>query len=146
MTNKVTEAIDEMVREKTFSLDALNAINDLKTKARIMEGALDAAQKDVAKAKEDARLMSERYSECNAEVNAFKTREADLEKRERAIFEHEKASAVAQARSQAFGEAFGMVFRNTVVRETVNKSVPVAGPGGVMLTGFEGGTVERTTE
>lgn len=139
----LTKYIDQLVTDKTFSLDGLAAIQNLRSKAEEQEKKIDRL---VAAATTDQATISR----ITAERDALKSAEATLAARTEAvtareakIFEHEKTAATANASYSALQFAFQTVFRNTVTRESVNKAV-VAGQGGYPQSFPE--TTTRQTE
>ena len=142
--SELTILIDKLVTEKTFSLDALDAIKILRDKATaqdefIAEMKQQAQQKHadfLAVTKDRDRLFE---AEATLAARAFKVSE-----REEKVTSLEKAAAVAEAKAAALGHCFDTVFRNTVFREMSNRAVANHSNGGYPTTMPE--TSTRTTE
>jgi len=128
-TNLVA-AIDDLVEKKTFSLDALKAIQDLRAKA---EKSLETEAQNAAKITSQADNLSKLSAEINAWQSkdaALKAREDAVAKREAAITRLELETAVANAGMNVMRETVSMFLRNRVVREDIVSSTPVGVPGG----------------
>ena len=134
MTDKLTDAIDQLVQEKTFSLDALNAVGRLRDRA--------VAQEQQIRSLETLRESQGRaISDLQEQVRQLAEQEVGLRERERKVAEREAKAqqlevetAVAVAKSETFGIVFNTIFRNTAVRERVvrNETQFVSGPHGAM--------------
>jgi peptidoglycan hydrolase CwlO-like protein len=120
--SNLTAMIDKLVTEKTFTMDALQAIQELKVKAEHLEDSnlkLEAQLKD---SKAERSTLSNQLAMANGLVIDWKTREQELVKRELKVTEHEKTAAVANAVSAAYKDALKTVFAPNVVRQQVMTS------------------------
>lgn len=157
MSNKITEMIDQLVLEKTVSLDALNAINELKRHAQILD---DQVKERDRLHMEDAETIRQLRDQIN-DLNLSHQNVAQMLDQERKKVEHalkvEQEGKESKAELKGFREAMQMVFKPSAVRETIHKTVPVAvegnpgGNGSYASPGFvtlhpESGTIERTAE
>jgi len=116
-------SIDTLVQEKTFNLDALDAIKDLKTKAELLGSELDLMKKS-----RDASLAREEHcvktiEGLRAELNILRAREITLEAREKQASVLETQAAVAQAESRVWEKATRIVFAPNTVRENISRSL-----------------------
>lgn len=140
-TDELTKLIDNLVEQKTFGLDALGPIKDLRDKAATQESQLRASQREVQQNQNDLRARDVQIANLRAEVKDWTQRTAELENRERKVFDLEKASAVAMASSAVWSDAFHSIFKNTIVREGVQHSTPIAtqlqGTGGSYVQNYE---------
>lgn len=157
MSDSLTQMIDALVLEKTVSLDALNAINALKQQAALLDGQLRAADDRQMK---DAALIRELRDQIADLSNQHKQVVALLDqanKRVEAATKVEQEGKDAKAELRGFINAMQMVFKPAVVRETIQKTVPLAvegnrgGNGSYSSPGFvtqstETGTIERSAE
>lgn len=149
MTDKLTDAIDQLVQEKTFKLDALEAIGKLRSRAAAQEQEINAL---TAQRTEQYRTISElaaKIEENRQKEGALQLREGEVAKREVKAQQLEVEKAVAQAESRAYGTVFSTIFRNTAVREHVvrNEVQWVTTPSGPMsMNAPITETCERTAE
>lgn len=157
MSNKLTEMIDQLVLEKTVSLDALNAINKLKEEAARLEGQLKSAYEQHDR---DTKRLGDLQGELRVSQEQHLHVASLLDGAQKKILEIQKIELEgkeAKAELKGFREAMQMVFKPSVVRETIHKTVPVAvegnpgGNGAYASPGFvtlhpESGTIERTAE
>lgn len=126
---ELTRVIDDLVQKKTFSLDALDAVKDLKARAESMEKTLQSRESEIR----DIRAKNEEHiatiNNLKSQVEQHKLREANLLEREKAadkaIYEAEKHKAVADA----IRESMQTVFRPAAVRTEIHRSVAVPAGG-----------------
>jgi len=125
MSNELLTAIDRLVEEKTFNLDALEAIKDLRNKAQSLEDSLAVVRERADKFKienielrAEAELLQGRIDQYEAQASMLRTRQQQADE---AVFESEKHKAVAEA----YKDAMEIVFRPHAVRERVHQNIPV---------------------
>lgn len=151
MTNKLTEMIDGLVLEKTMSLEALNAINALKAQATLLEGQLKAADEREERLKKRIEELSATVLGKQSEIAQLAMKLDAFEKASERSAKAEREGHEAKAELKGFTAAMQMVFKPSVVRETIQKQVPVPVAGGGTYAGFidsrtETGLVERSAE
>lgn len=131
--NTLTQMIDQLVLEKTVSLDALNAINGLKSKAQQLEDQLNVAHQ---RHERDEKTIGGLHDRIKAIEEQFSFTSGLLKQREEQIKSmqaQELAGTKAVAELKGFTAAMEMVFKPAAVREQIqrNVAVPVTGsPGG----------------
>lgn len=151
------EMIDSLVLEKTVSLEALNAINALKAQASELETQLKQAdyrlehqQNTIQELRSEIRTLEGTIASQNTALDQQATRLKSAESIQREGME-------AKAELKGFVSAMQMVFRPSVVRESIQKQVPVpveGNPGGngysptsgYVAQGNVSGVVERSAE
>lgn len=118
----LTELIDKLITEKTFSLDGVKAIEQMRQKAEAQEARI-AEQKTTVDdlRKENATLRSEN-GRLSATLDDARKNEAALASREAMVVRHETARAVAEASMAAYKDAMTIVFRPNTVRETAQRN------------------------
>jgi len=129
---KLTELIESLIEEKTFSLEGVKAIEEMRQKAAAQEARIEATANEIKEARLEILSLETANSKLATAMALTEKREHDLAAREKAAFENEKKAAVSTAESSAYKHAFEIVFRSNTVRETIHHSVPVARnqPGG----------------
>lgn len=121
------DMIQKMVEDKTFSLEGLQAI------AKLRENAVE-NQTKILRYEEiikDIKLENERFREVHRELTkniedwkaAEKTKETAMAAREKNVSSLETRTAVAEAKESTLQSVFQTLFKNTVVRESVQRSV-----------------------
>jgi hypothetical protein len=132
MADDLTKFIDALVEKKTFGLEALGGVKELRDKAVRLEADLSRANQRIADFAQEVAAANRVIEHRDSDIRSWTQRQAELENRERKIFDLEKASAVAVAQSAVWDDAFHSIFRNSIVRETINRSVPLTRtyPGG----------------
>ena len=130
MDNRISQAIQDVINEGTFTPGALEQFKIALNKAVEVEnelaatrGELDAMMNRTAKAETLIDKMRE-------EAQLRFTREADLEKREAACHEAEIKNAADNARAETFDKCFNKVFGNVEIHRAVTGSKPVVQGGG----------------
>lgn len=119
---QLLKQIDALVTERTFSLEAVDAINQMRVMLATVTDERDDLNDKLNRAQQTI-IEQEFRTKRDADVLAkWGKREADLMAREQkaaaAIYEAEKHAAVALA----YKDAMGIVFRPNVMRETVARN------------------------
>src|SRR5271168_5185000 len=97
MNKELSEMIDRIVNEKTFTMDALEAIQALKVKAEQLETQNEKLTRDLTTQTKTVSELSAKLNEAlNTNIEWVK-REQSIEARELKAFENEKRAAVAEA-------------------------------------------------
>jgi chromosome segregation ATPase len=142
-TTQLSNMIEELVQQKTFGLDALEAIRTLKTKAEALEESVKNKNEVIERLQAEARALNERLSHQGEQLTQISARELAVAKREAEIQKLEVAAAVAQAESRTFRHALGVVFAPNTVRESVQRFGSTVSNGMTFPTN-EGGTTQHT--
>lgn len=129
MTDKrLTDIIDTIVSEKTFTAEGLRAIENIRGRAETLETQLTIANGHI-------QTLNKEAAEKGNEISRLKKRENDLLLREGAVAEREKkmtalemSSAVAQAKSDVLDKVVSGMLANRQIRESIVSSVPVFEP------------------
>lgn len=129
-TTDVSALIDELVADKTFSLDALDRVKAIKDANDKLVAELEDSRDTLARMNEyTAELVREKVS-LNTTIDDLRAELVGLretaDKGQKAIYEADKERAVAFA----YKSAMEIVFRPNAVRETVARNVSVAVPNG----------------
>lgn len=140
--NDLLAFIDKMVEQKTFGLDALKAISELRDKAEALNERLAVEKRNAERRAEDIRQRDARLASLESKVAALALRETAVADREAKATELEKRVAVAEAKHMATVETAAMFLRNSLVRESVQKTIVV--PGGIGGSGSAGYTMPVT--
>jgi hypothetical protein len=115
--------IDQMVVDNTFSLDALEGIKKLKDEFAKLESELALAQENARKAYLSENKALEQRGAARDELDALRKQVAEdndtVNAARAAIANADKQAAVAAA----YKDAMQIVFRPTVVRESVYRNI-----------------------
>lgn len=145
----ILKMIDELVEQKTFSLDALSAIKALREEAKVQAAEI-VKLKDSVKYQEAEKQRFERdLRHAESKLDKIAAREQAVAERESKITQLELDKAVASASLTSFKEACGMFLKNTIVRESVSSNArrPMPGPtGSYPIISDESGSESRTRE
>lgn len=125
-THELSEMIDALVREKTFSLDAIDAVKALRDKAKDLEQTIERRNGDLATVSKNAANMEREIGALKREIESLSKIHDGIAEREAKVVENEKLAAVAKAESAAYKHALETVFRPNTVRERVIDNIPIA--------------------
>lgn len=121
----IIEIVDKLIQEKTFSLDALSAIEELKEKAAELGNSLSEAQDACNQYDSDLTKSESHLASASLDIEHWEKRESELKEREANVFLNERAKAVAQARAEVFDHCFKTVFANVTIRRNISRQVAV---------------------
>jgi len=124
MQQKLTEMIDALVTEKTFSLAGVQAIEALRAKADGLEKMVESVTKERDSYSTQRDLANKAANEKTAVIEGWMKRETDIVTREKTMTAKDQEAAVSKARADTFAECFGMVFRNIEVRREMFGTAP----------------------
>lgn len=134
--NDLTKLINQLVDEKTFTLDGLDAIKAVRDKADALVVELETTKERLKNSRADESNLREaldkereltKLLQSKIDMHLAREKEADI-----AIYAADKYQAVADA----YKDAMSIVFKPNAVRETISKSVPVGVGGGGTMSGF----------
>ena len=147
MDSRLQEVLDGIIQDKTFSMEAVGAIKALRDDLQEEKDKSAKLFDELMAAEKQNDSLSDEYRRINDEIRGWQARDEDLGKRESNIAMLERSEAVAQSKADAIGLCFDTVFRNTVFRESFNKTVPNGvDQYGTSQTANEFGDVTRTQE
>lgn len=115
----LNSTIQQLLTEKTLSLEALPHIQKLKDTVAEQEKQIEILTSKVENHKAENRDLSSRLSAVVAERDRLQAAETALSGREARIFALEKEAAVAEARSSAYRDSMAIVFAPNAVRQRV---------------------------
>jgi hypothetical protein len=133
MSNDLLKQIDELVASKTFNLDALDGIKQIKDSHKDTLNSLAREQDNVLRLTRDLTMEKSKCDKHEAEISTLKAtidllRGGELKAKE-AVWE----KLIAEASANAYKDALYTVFKPSAVRESIQRQVarPVEGhPGG----------------
>lgn len=115
----LVQMIETLVQEKTFSLDALEAIKVLRDKAIRLQEDLERKVKSLDEhSARNAALLNEK-DHLVTQLDTWIKRESALLNRERNMFALEQRTAVAEAKADAFLTSMKITFAPNLVRNNV---------------------------
>lgn len=133
---EINKILDKAVIEKTFSLEAIDHIKNLRDEwTKTME--INSRYGDSVK------RMGQEIIDLRAENSYLKNYQEAVLKREEELLKKERVQEIvilqkefSDRRANEIKEIFGIVFKNPIVRETVYKNsiVPVSGAYGTMTS------------
>jgi hypothetical protein len=115
----LVQMIETLVQEKTFSLDALEAIKVLRDKAVKLQEELDATKRMLESINAAREVLSTEKTHLLMQLDTWIKRESDLLARERNMFALEQRTAVAEAKADAFLMSMKITFAPNLVRNSL---------------------------
>jgi hypothetical protein len=122
--NELTNLIDTLVQQKTFSLEAVGLIKDLRDKAADLENKLKNSQVNGEHQRRDIQNNEAAIRRQNDELAKWAKREADIQAREAKMTELEKMVAVETTRATVYSVCMDKMLANRIVRESIQHSEP----------------------
>lgn len=144
--NPILTAIDKLVEEKTFNLDALSAIQKLREQAVELDRKLKYAEHSKAELKIERDHKNTRITSLEKELKTWTDRESALRARELTVTELEKSTAVQGAIAQTYATIVDKMFANRVVRENFTESISRPIANGQYGVNYHTETRTETTE
>ena len=131
MSNELTELIDKLIVDKTFSLEGLSAVSTLKDKAISQEKLISSLElKNKEFNTENTTLKNTNYELLN-KVSNIEEREKKVRDQEIAIEVIKTKLDMLNATKKDLFDLVGMIFKSPIIRENVIGNVPVSpGPNG----------------
>ncbi len=119
---KIEEIINEAVTEKTFSLEIIAKIQDLKEEFNALTRQSEIDLENAKESRKQIENLTIKLSEKSTLLSAYELREEELTtwEKERAVKDVELKFQTSRANE--IKELFGIVFRNPIVRETVYRN------------------------
>lgn len=140
----VSNVIENLVAQKTLSLDGMEGIQKLKERAETADKEIERLRIQTTSLETRNDALSEQLSQANEQLRTIADREKAVAKREDDMHKLEMAAAVAQAEARTIRHALGVVFAPNTVREAVQKHGMVAGQNGMSYPTSDGGMTQRT--
>lgn len=144
--DELTKLIDQMVHEKTFSMEGVEAVKALRDQAVALEDQVENLLQDHENDKRDLDGFKAKVLRLEKEGSDLRSRESAVIEREKKMTELEKATAVANAKADTFKECVGLVFRNATLRREMFGQQPVADNSGFTTSQPKSETVIETVD
>jgi hypothetical protein len=120
---ELLELIGKLVEEKTFSLEGAKAIASLKSSVQANNAKLKEYEVKVDLYVKDNERCRAQVKALNDTIEEYKKREEEIKKRENYLSQQDLRMAVAEARSNVMDNVFQTIFKNTIIRENIQKKV-----------------------
>lgn len=135
MDARIEAALNQAINERTFSLEAVDAIKAMRDENAALSAKHEAQCKQVKTLTETLDAAKALNNTLLAREEATNTLLASVEKREKDITKLECAASAAKEVTAAYKDALSIVFRNPVMQEQVfsNGTAP-AGNGCTVST------------
>ena len=138
--------IDELIHEKTFSLDAVEAVKNMRDIAQGLE-------KRNKELKKDALTHLAKVNEYEDRITVLRSKDEDWREREAKLIKHENkaeelrlSNAVSNAKAETYKECVSLIFRNETLRREMLGSIPVTDNTGYVMNHSTNETVSETKE
>jgi len=134
-TSELQKVISTMIEEKTFSLEGVKAIEEMRDRNIMFQREIKTLGEAINGHKENVEFLGNEITDLHTKNNVWKQRHDELTKREEATATAQMNISVAQASEAAYRNCFDAITKNTIIRETTQKTVgqpPVPHPSGHM--------------
>lgn len=120
--------VDKLVEEKTFSVEGVKAIENIRHQAQIDTARIKELEDRInVYVKKNEELVATE-TRLNKEVEEWKAKEKAIVDREKLMNRNEVKVAVAEAIASTMREMNQLVFKNTIIRENVQRTVVESTP------------------
>ena len=144
--DKLTQLIDQMVQEKTFTMEGVTSINMLRERAKGLEEENLRLLETQEKYAETISLSSQEKAELRGQLKAWGERVKELTEREEKITHLEKVAAVETAKSETYKECVSLIFRNSIIRQDMYGQTPIKDQNGYTTQEQISETTTKTEE
>lgn len=124
--SELLEFVNKLVEDKTFNLDAVGRIAELREKVIALEKQLTFKENDNIKLKREIAVLNGKGESLEQQLKNWEDREEKLKVREAAATELEKVTAVANAKAEVYSTCMTQMLANRVVRENIVSNVPTS--------------------
>jgi len=125
MDNRISDAIQDVMAETTFTEGALQKFKDALEQVKTLESDLESDRQELRDALKHTYGLEQDNKAQAKTIQTLKAREREMEKREDLCHAKEVDNAAHKARAEAIKECFGMVFGNPTVHRSIHGQVPV---------------------
>jgi len=148
---QLLDLIRKAVEEKTFTLEGLKAVEELKKSAEANRQKLVDYESRIADYVKKSEAHNAEIAGLLVTIAEYKKQENEMKRRESYLVQMDVKTAVAEAKAGTIADMFQTIFKNTIVREHVQKSVvtelPVQYPGQIPIMHTRQGDSEiKTTQ
>ena len=146
---ELLNTIKKLVEEKTFSMEGVQAIEQLRVKIEASERSIVDYRSKIDTCVKDNETLKESKNVLLAKIVEFEKREKFITDREKVMSGIELSKAVAEAKSYTLENFMTLLFKNTIVRESVQRQVvteiPSSYSGGMPQTQIKQGDSDTKT-
>lgn len=125
MDKALKQAIAKVVADKTFSVEAVDAIKALRDDLKVKEELLKKAERNEKYLTKQIDELGVRVTTFESEAEDFTEERKRLAKRKEDFGNAETRALVAEAKLAGVMDVANLVFRNVEIRESIYGTVPV---------------------
>lgn len=146
-TQQIEEIIQSAMTEKTFSLEIIGRIKDLKDGFDVATKKIEELEDTITRKEQIYFDLLARHDDDVETLKTYQEREKTLCERESKMERMEYVSEYQEKRANEIKELFGIVFRNSEVKRSIysNTNVPVPTGNGCVST-YSGNESREETE
>jgi len=123
------EAINNLVDEQTLNMETMKRVQELKEKFTVLEEENERNKKGYDQYRKQVDADNELIRALKKQIEDWKEREHNLVERENLALRNELEKDKATAVGHTYRECYQFLLGNTVVREAIQKTIPVAVDG-----------------
>jgi len=122
---EVDKVIESALIEKTFNLDIIGKIKELRDELLRLQESNEILKKDIDEKNNLITGLNNRNNSLSDECEKFKTREKLLNESEKELYKKEQTALNESSKLTLVVDLFKIVFRNTEVRSEMFKNDPI---------------------
>lgn len=126
---KVNDVIEEALTEKTFNLEIVGKIKEIRDEITRLQGENERLVKDQKDKGDLIVALNNRNNQLSEREQGFDKREEALYASEKELYKKEQTAANETAKLNLAVDLFKTVFRNTEVRSEMFKNEPIINNG-----------------
>lgn len=133
---KISSIVEEALTEKTFSLEIITKIKQLKDDFDVLVASSEVSKKRIIELETENKSLHSINDRITEENKTWQLRENQIIEAEKVADKKTYELSFQTKRAEEIKELFGIVFKNPVVRETAykNGNIPVANGNGYPTT------------
>lgn len=145
MDTKLQAALDELIGQKTFSLEAVEAIKAMSDENAALKLKLETSTKALDDKTQESIKYQSTLGIVKDELKKLQDREFHLDRREAEITKLECSVITEKAVAAAYKDAMQIVFKNPVMQQSTFGQTVLPGANGCAsyLTGVAGGSTTQ---
>jgi regulator of replication initiation timing len=125
MDEKLLEALNTLIQQKTLSLEAFEIVQDLKTKYEDLSKQFELTQKDVERYCRENEIISAQNTNLTSKLKNIENRESAVTEREKKMMKLEIEHECSRTMVNHTVDMFKTVFANAALKNSIMREVAV---------------------
>jgi uncharacterized membrane-anchored protein len=149
MDEKLLEALNTLIQQKTLSLEAFEIVQNLKAKYEDLSKRFELTQKDVERYRRENEIILAQNINLTSKLKNIEDRESTVTEREKKMMKLEIEHECSKAMVNHTVDMFKTVFANAALKTSIMREVAVPSTytnNGISSTGIIKENIKETTE